>query len=162
MAQNQISAESLSLFDSLMDATPEVLELLPEYKAYAAGTYLCKLKCDPKEGAREINGNVYMGVEFVAEEDCVRSLGEDHDPADIPNPGDTCSILFNMSDEMGRGRLRNFLVGLKASMGRADEDLKNSEILGMADGQLVIAAFKKPREKDDKKYANFSGLEFVG
>ena len=161
MAEKQISAESMSLFDSLMDATPEVLALLPEYKAFPQGTFLCKLKCDPKAGVREINGSPYFAVDFVAEDDPVRSQGDGVDPADLPNPGDTCSILFSLTDDLGQGRLRNFLTGLKISMGRADDELKNSEILGMADDCLVVAAFKKPTDKGDRKYANLSGIEFA-
>lgn len=161
MAEKQISAESLSLFESLMDATPEVLALLPEYKAFPQGTFLCKLKCDPMKGVREINGAPYFAVDFVAEDDPVRSQGDGVDPADLPNPGDTCSLLFSLTDDLGQGRLRNFLVGLKVSMGRGDEELKNSEILGMADESLVIAAFKKPTDKGDRKYANLAGVEFA-
>ena len=162
MAQNQISAEALELFDSLMDATPEALHALPEYKAFPQGSFLCKLKCDPKEGQRELNGSPFMAVEFVLEDGGVESVGEGVDQSDVPNPGDTCSILFKLDDELGQGRLRNFLTALKVSMGRQDEEMKNSEILSAAHDSLVRAAFKAPRVKDDRKYANLIGLEFVG
>lgn len=161
MAQeNKISAESLELFDSLMDATPEVLAALPEYKAFPQGSFLCQLLCEPKP--REINGSPYLAVDFKLEEDGVQSLGEGVEELDIPNPGDTCSILFKLDDDMGQGRLRNFLNALKIGMGRAQEELKNTEILNMAHKALVKAAFKKPSEKNERKYANMMGVEFVG
>ena len=162
MAEKQISAESLALFESLMEAQPEMLHALPEYKAFPQGSFLCKLKCDPKEGVRELNGSPYLAVDFVLEDGGVESVGEGVEQQDIPNVNDTCSILFRLDDELGQGRLRNFLIALKVSMGKSDQQMANSEILATAHDSLVRAAFRKPREKDDKKYANLAGVEFVG
>lgn len=161
MAQNnQVSAEVLELFDSLMDATPELLTALPEYKAFPQGSFLCTLGCEAKP--REINGSPYLAVDFKLEENGVESLGDGVEELDIPNPGDTCSILFKLDDDMGQGRLRNFLIALKVGMGRSQEELKNTQILELAHGALVKAAFKKPSEKNDRKYANLMAVEFAG
>lgn len=161
MAEKKISAESLELFDSIMNATPEALHLLPEYRAFPQGSFLCELKCDPTEGMRELKEEPYFAVEFKLTEDGEMTLGDGVEQEDIPNPGDICSTLFKLNDEIGQGRLRNMLTSFKIGMGKADEEMTNTEILAMADGSLVRVACKKPTEKDDKKYVNIIGVEFV-
>ncbi len=161
MAEKKISAESLELFDSIMNATPEALHLLPEYKAFPQGSFLCELKCDPTEGLRELKDEPYFAVEFKLTEEGEMTLGDGVEEEDIPNPGDICSTLFKLNDEIGQGRLRNMLTSFKIGMGKKDEEMTNTEILSMADGALVRVACKKPTEKDDKKYANIIGVEFI-
>ena len=162
MAEKKLSAESLELFDSIMNATPEALHLLPEYKAFPQGTFLCELKCDPREGMRELKDEPYFAMEFKLTEDGEMSLGDGVEQEDIPNPGDICSTLFKLNDEIGQGRFRNMLTALKVGMGKKDEEMLNTEILAMANGSIVRLACKKPTEKDDKKYTNIIGVEFVG
>jgi hypothetical protein len=161
MAEKKFSAESLELFDSIMNATPEALHLLPEYKAFPQGSFLCELKCDPKEGLRELKDEPYFAVEFKLTEDGEMTLGDGVEQEDIPNPGDICSTLFKLNDEIGQGRLRNMLTSFKIGMGKANEEMTNTEILAMAHGSLVRVACKKPTVKDDKKFANIIGVEFV-
>lgn len=161
MADKKFSAESLELFDSIMNATPEALHLLPEYKAFPQGSFLCELKCDPTEGLRELKDEPYFAVEFKLTEDGEMTLGDGVEQEDIPNPGDICSTLFKLNDEIGQGRLRNMLTSFKIGMGKTDEEMTNTEILAMAHGALVRVACKKPTVKEDKKFANIIGVEFI-
>lgn len=161
MAEKKFSAESLELFDSIMNATPEALHLLPEYKAFPQGSFLCELKCDPIEGLRELKDEPYFAMEVKLTEDGEMTLGDGVEQEDIPNPGDICSTLFKLNDEIGQGRLRNMLTSFKIGMGKADEEMTNTEILAMANGSLVRVACNKPTVKGDKKFANIIGVEFI-
>lgn len=123
---------------------------LPSFKAFPTGAYVIQLE---------------KGLERkkVAEHDCVEAvitLVERMEVAndaleqgeELPKPGDKCSILFMLDNEMGQGKLKEFIAPIKEKMGVSSFKAISDASKGLK--LLVVGKRVSDKQDKDKKFFN--------
>ena len=116
--QKALSAAALELANSLLQATPDMLEALAEYAQLPQGVFHVKLKCGATPVMLKDPDVPYFRIEASVVE--ILGLADDVDELDVPKVGSICSELFNITEPMGQGKLRQRLEALSAIMETAD------------------------------------------
>jgi hypothetical protein len=142
----------MSDLDTLLDATLDDLEDLPEYKTYPPGAH----KVTATLEAKEINKKPAIELSFKYLE--VMEL-VDAD-AVAPVAGDESSTLFFLDNEYGRGNLKNALA---AFLEFAGADSTNREIVAaVKDVECVIlTSYGKNKNDPDKPYLNVKEISVL-
>lgn len=141
--KKQLSAAAQELVNSLMQATPDMLEALAEYAQLPQGVWLCTLKTSTEAVVLKDPDVPYVRIEATIDD--ILGIADDVDELDIPKLGSICSELFNLSESMGQGMMRRRLENLKAIMERPD-GTSNADILNDANGlqiKIITGPFRK-------------------
>jgi len=150
-AKKVLSAAALELANSLLQATPDMLEALAEYVQLPQGVFHVKLKCSSEPVVLKDPDVPYFRIEASVVE--ILGLADDVDELDVPKVGSICSELFNITESMGQGKLRQRLEALSAIM-ETPEGTSNSDILDAAN-ELEIQIVTGPmRESKGTYYTN--------
>jgi hypothetical protein len=141
----------MSDLDTLLDATLDDLEDLPEYKTYPPGAH----KVLATMGSKEINKKPAVELSFKYIEE-VELEGTD---AVAPSAGDESSTLFFLDNEYGRGNLKAALKSFQEFTGGTT----NREIVeGVKDVECVIlTSYGKNKNDVDKPYLNVKEIHVV-
>ena len=141
--KKQLSAEATELVNSILQATPDMLEALAEYAQLPQGVWLCTLKTSTEAVVLKDPNAPYIRIEASIDE--ILSIADEVDELDIPKMGSICSELFNLAEPIGQGMLRRRLENLKAIMERPD-GTSNADILNDANGlqiKIITGPFRK-------------------
>lgn len=131
-------------FDSLLDAKLDDLKDMPEFKVYPAGAFKVTMAGD----AKKIGEHPAVEVTFTLVE-----VAELADPtATPPAVGDTCSVAFLLDNELGQGRLKEFLAPLREVFAPGDTTIR--QVLEASKGAEITIVTKLRADKNDatKKY----------
>ena len=141
----------MSDLDTLLDATLDDLEDLPEYKTYPPGAH----KVTATLEAKEINNKPAIELSFKYLE-AIELEGSD---AVSPSAGDESSTLFFLDNEYGRGNLKNALTAFHDFAGGGT----NREIVeAVKDVECVIlTSYGKNKNDPDKPYLNVKEIQVV-
>lgn len=154
-----LSAAALELANSLLQATPDMLEALAEYAQLPQGVFHVKLKCGATPIMLKDPDVPYFRIEASVVE--ILGLADDVDELDVPKVGSICSELFNITEPMGQGMLRRRLEALSAIM-ETPEGTSNSDILDAAN-ELEIQIVTGPmRENRGNYYTNIKAYAPLG
>ena len=151
-----LSANALELANSIMQATPEMLEALAEYAQLPQGVWRVVLKTSSQPVVLKDPDIPYFRIEYVIQE--ILGLADGVDELDIPKIGSISSELFNILEPVGQGMLRRRLESLRAIMEK-DESTSNADILDTAN-ELEIQLITGPmrESKEGNRYTNIKGL----
>jgi len=141
----------MSDLDTLLDATLDDLEDLPEFKPFPGGAHRVLASFEAKtvgiKTAIELSFKLLETMELT-------------NPQDEPSkPGDTASTLFFLDNEYGVGNFKRcakpFAEALAFSTNREIvEGVKEVEC-------VIITSIKKDKNDPDKKYLNVKEIQVV-
>jgi len=143
--QKHLSSAALELANSIMQATPDLLEALAEYAQLPQGVWAVTLKTSADPIVLKDPDVPYFRIE--ASVDDILSIADDVDELDIPKLGSVSSELFNITEPIGQGKMRQRLEALAAIMDVAP-GTSNADILSAANG-LQIKLITGPMRKAD-------------
>jgi len=143
--QKHLSSAALELANSIMQATPDLLEALAEYAQLPQGVWAVTLKTSSEPVVLKDPDVPYFRIE--ASVDDILSIADDVDELDIPKLGSVSSELFNITEPIGQGKMRQRLEALAAIMDVAP-GTSNADILTAANG-LQIKLITGPMRKVD-------------
>jgi len=155
--QKSLSANAIELANSIMQATPEMLEALAEYAQLPQGVWHVTLKSSSTPVVLKDPDIPYFRIEYAINE--IIGLADSVDELDVPKVGSICSELFNILEPVGQGKLRQRLEALRAIMER-DDSTSNADILDTANGleiQLVTGPMREAKDTGNK-YTNIKAL----
>lgn len=141
----------MSDIDSLLDATLDDLEDLPEFKPFPIGAHKVLVSLDLKK----VNDKEGVELDMKA----IETL-ELADTSDTPlKAGDSTSILFFLDNEFGRGNLKKVATPLGEALGVS----KLREVIEAAkDVECVVVTSLRPDKRDPEKfYTNVKDLVVV-
>ena len=141
----------MSDLDTLLDATLDDLEDLPEYKTFPPGAHKVLATMESKE----INNKPAIELSFKYME--VMELVDTDGVA--PVAGDESSTLFFLDNEYGRGNLKAALQSFQEFTGGST----NREIVeGVKDVECVIlTSYGKNKNDPDKPYLNVKEIQVL-
>jgi len=152
-----LSANALELANSIMQATPEMLEALAEYAQLPQGVWRVVLKSSSQPVVLKDPDIPYFRIEYVIQE--ILGLADGVDELDIPKIGSISSELFNILEPVGQGMLRRRLESLRAIMEK-DESTSNADILDTANEleiQLITGPMREAKDSGNR-YTSIKGL----
>ena len=138
--------------DDLLDSTLDDLEDLPSFAPFPAGVHRAMVSLDFKE----VNGNQVIELEMKALETMELS---DPAKAEPLKEGDTCSIIFMLNNEFGRGNLKRIASPIATALGTGSiretvEACKDVEA-------VLVTALRADKNDKDKFYTNVKELQVV-
>lgn len=136
---------------SMLDETLDDLEDLPAFKPFSAGAHQCKATFDQKE----INSKPAIELSFKLVETLELTNPQDEASA----PGDTCSTMFMLDNEFGRGNLKKCATPFGEALGLGTI---REIVEGVKDVDCVIlTSVRKDKNDPDKLYLNVKEIQVV-
>lgn len=125
------------------------LEDLPSFKAPPTGSYIVTLVNGLERKKVGEHDAVEAMMEIVMVDEVTETLEPDEAP---PKEGDKFSTLFMLDNELGQGKLKDFMKPLKEACGSG----KFSDIQKFSKGIKLAVIGKRAGKKDDpeKKFFN--------
>ena len=126
--------------DALLDSSLDDLADLPEFVVFPAGAHHCTAFLESKEvndsPCIELKLKLIETKEYANPEDAAKPLAA----------GAESSVLFNLTNEFGQGKLKPIAKELAQHFGV----IKLSEVLEAAKGGVEVMAVTKQRQNKDK------------
>lgn len=164
MADNNLSIDSL---DALLDVSLDDIADLPSFEAFNPGAHKVTINWAFKsmdktvEGTKKSTPHVELKLTSLGE---TMELTEPNNPElnTVPKDGDTCSTMFDITNEFAMGALKKAVANLETHFGT--KNLK--AIITQSEGFEVVAVTKVRYGKDattkqvdkSKKYLQVEGL----
>ena len=123
---------------------------LPSFKAFPTGAYVVQLEKGlerKKVGEHDAVEAVLTLVEVGEVEADALSEGEA-----LPNPGDKCNILFILGNEIGQGKLKEFVKPIKEQLGASGFAAIQQASVGLK--LLLVGKRTVNKDDPDKKFFN--------
>jgi hypothetical protein len=137
--------------DSLLDATLDDLEDLPEFKSFPAGAYRVSVTLEGK------SVNDKPGVEMAMKLQEVIELADATDTA--PAEGDVSTMLFFLDNEFGRGKLKAAVTPIALALGTTTI---REAVEACKDVECVVVLGQRADKKDpDKIYQTLKEVAVV-
>ena len=139
--------------DSLLDVTLDDIADLPEYKNFPAGAHVVKATLSLEEIGDAKKPAIKLAMVHVETLDI--------DPQDTPpNPGDSCSILYFLDNELGQGAFKRAAavfveaLDLGSSIRAIIEGVKDVEC-------AVVTGLKKDKNDKDKIWLTVKEIKVI-
>lgn len=138
----------MSDLDSLLDATLDDLDDLPEFKPYVAGTHRVLATFSTKE----INNKVVFALDFVYV-DCIELA--DTQEAE-PKQGDTAGAIFMMDNKWGSGNFKMCAAPFYEALGLSN----NRQLLEQVQSIecAIVTSIRVDKNDPDKKYLDIKQI----
>lgn len=149
MSSNKtLSAQAMEVFESIMEATPDVLEALAEYVQLPRGVYRVSLKLSTTPVFLKDPDIPYNRAEYVINE--VLDIEQEIDELDVPKVGSICSELFDLTSSVGQGMLRRRLEFFKLLTGKGPEVSNRDTLESANDMEAILITGPRRKAKDSE------------
>jgi len=136
----------------LLDATLDDLADAPSYPPFSPGAHVCKLNLNLKE----INGKQAVELELIGVE--TQELSDPTTGTPL-KAGDSCSTIFNLTNEYGQGDFKMVCSALSETLGT----IVPREIIEAAKGidVMVLTSVRKDKNDKDKLYLSVKNVAVI-